>query len=125
MQKNQIDQFLPKYLFCPKRPTSQEEAFLDEEFFGLETLVAWFAFFHLVTEQEHQIYFSKFALTIYKGLIEENYCNDFSNVTFLLHQQIEQNSEYFFLFCIFLFFLHLAQSEGAILSTVCGKKNFA
>ena len=30
--------------FCPKRPTSQEEAFLDEEFYGTETLVAWLAF---------------------------------------------------------------------------------
>ena len=56
MQKNQIDQFLPKYLFLSQKANEPKKAFLDEEFFGTETLVAWFAFFHLVTEQGHQIY---------------------------------------------------------------------
>ena len=56
MQKNQIDQFFPKYLFLSQKANEPKKAFLDEEFFGTETLVAWFAFFHLVTEQGHQIY---------------------------------------------------------------------
>ena len=108
MQKNQTDQFLPKYLFLSQKANEPRKGFFRWRIFrnrNFGCLVCIFSFSYWTGAPD--IYFSKFAFTIYKGLVEENYCNDFLNVTFLLHQQVEQNSVYFFLFGIFLFFLHL------------------